>query len=66
MDVNHFKEVSDSLAGQLTADEQTLSSMAILSERLERLKQLSDKFDGVEFSPAVKKLAKSRGRVAVC
>lgn len=52
----HCQIVSQSLAGERLADEQTGMSMAILAERLERLKQSSGLFAGVMFSPYVQKM----------
>jgi hypothetical protein len=56
MDSNHYQIVAESLAGEKEIDEQTYASLAVLSERLERLKQLNDVFSGVAFSSAVEKL----------
>lgn len=65
MDSNHCEVVRESIAGKRTIDEQTLASLAILSERLERLKKLDKVFSAVEFSPAVKKLKTRNNRVFV-
>ena len=64
-DVNHFQVVAESLDGRRTVDEQTLVSLAILNERLERLKRFDAVFEGVRFSPAVEKLRRRRNAVAV-
>jgi hypothetical protein len=64
-DVDHFQVVAENLDGRRTVDEQTLASLAILSERLERLKRFDGIFDGVRFSPAVEKLRRRRNAVAV-
>ena len=64
-DVNHFQVVAESLDGRRTVDEQTLVSLAILNERLERLKRFDGVFEGVRFSPAVEKLRRRRNAVAV-
>ena len=64
-DVDHFQVVAENLDGRRTVDEQTLASLAILSERLERLKKFDGIFDGVRFSPAVEKLRLRRNAVAV-
>jgi hypothetical protein len=44
------------LAGERAVDEQTQAAMAILAERLERLKASSSLYAGISFSPDVKKL----------
>jgi hypothetical protein len=53
---NYCGIVNESLAGERAVDEQTLASLAILSERLERLKGLGDFFNKVDFSTHVKKI----------
>ncbi len=64
-DVNHHKIVKESLAGKRPVDEQTFASLAILNERLGRLKKVDIAFSDVGFSPSVKKL-KRKATVAVC
>ncbi len=49
-DSSHCRIVAESLAGQLEADEKTLASLAVLDDRLERLKKLGGAFSGVVFS----------------
>ena len=66
MDLNHFHIVADSLAGNREVDEQTLSSAAILSERLEQLKKSSELFSGISLSPQLSKLTSHKTAVAVC
>ncbi|MEJ2649182.1 MAG: hypothetical protein P8016_12350 [Sedimentisphaerales bacterium] len=46
-------------------DDHTFAAIAVLSERLERVKKLDDAFAGVSFSPAVQKLQSQRNRIAV-
>ncbi|MHC4430633.1 MAG: hypothetical protein ACYS14_10850 [Planctomycetota bacterium] len=46
-------------------DEQTLASLAILDERLERLKNLDEAFSGVAFSPEVEQLRDRSSAVPV-
>ena len=65
LDLNHCRIVRDSLAGGRAIDEQTFASLAILTERLERLKKLDKDFSNVAFSSAVKKLKGRRNAVAV-
>lgn len=52
----HYQIVGDSLTGERPVDEQTCASMAILADRLERLKHSSDLFAGVAFSPYVQRM----------
>jgi hypothetical protein len=66
MDSNHCQIVEQSLNGQRAADEETYSSLAVLSERLERVRKLGPAFGKIDFSPAVKGLAQSKNTVAVC
>ncbi len=58
--LNHHQVVSRSLAGQRPIDEQTFASLAVLSDRLSRLKKLDRLFSSIEFSQDVKTL---KGRV---
>jgi hypothetical protein len=60
--IDHHKIVRDTLAGHRAADEQTLASIAVLEERLDRLKMLGARFEGVGLAPAIKNLA---ARIAV-
>ncbi len=62
---NHYRIVAKSLARERDVDEQTLASLAILTERLERLKKTNKSFSRVTFSPAVKKLQNQKNKVAV-
>jgi hypothetical protein len=65
-DSNHCQVVRDSMVDQRAVDEQTFASLAVLSERLERLRKLDKAFYGVvEFSPAVKKLKAQNNKVLV-
>jgi hypothetical protein len=65
MDLNHCRIVEKGLTGERAVDEQTLASLEILAERLERLKKLDKTFSSIEFSSAVKKLKARRNAVAV-
>ncbi len=62
---NHCRIVRDSITGERAVDEQTFDSLTILAERLERLKNIDGIFGNVEFSPAVKKLARQKNALAV-
>jgi len=61
----HYRIVRESLSSRRTVDEQTFASLAILTERLERLKKFGKAFEGVRFSSAVEKLRKQNSAVAV-
>lgn len=52
----HFRVVGRSLSGARPVDEQTYASVAVLSERLERLKASSSLFAGIELSPDMEAL----------
>lgn len=54
----HCHVVSESLAGDRAADEQAYASLAVLTERLEALKQSSSLFADVQFSPYAERLAR--------
>ncbi len=47
------------------AIEDSLASLEVLNDRLERVKKLGGKFAGVEFSPAVEGLRKQSSSLAV-
>ena len=64
-DSNHCRIVAKSLAGERDVDEQTLASLAILTEKLERLKKRDKSFSRITFSPAVKKLRSQKKTVSV-
>lgn len=54
--MDNLRIVNEALAGERPVDERTHAAMAILAERLERLKQSSSLFADIAFSPHVKKL----------
>jgi hypothetical protein len=60
---DHCEVVKESLSGARNVDEQTLASVAVLNERLQRVKKMGQKFSIVEFSPAVKKLKSHSNKV---
>jgi hypothetical protein len=64
-DLNHCRIVQDSLASERPIDEQTFDSLAVLCERLERLKKVSKSCTNIEFSPAVEQLKSQGSTVAV-
>ena len=63
--LNHCQIVEESLNGKRAVDEQTFASLAVLNERLDRLKKIDRSFANVGFSPAVKKLKGQKAPVAV-
>ncbi len=65
-DSNHCQIVRESIAGERAVDEQTFASLAILTERLERLKKLDKSFSEIAFSSGVKRLKARKNAVAVC
>ncbi len=62
---NHCRVVRETLTGDRDIDEQTFTSLAVLNERLERLKELDVCFSKVKFSGAVEKLKSQRNMIAV-
>ena len=64
-DSNHCRIVAESLAGERPVDERTLASLAILEDRLERLKKLDEAFSDVAFSRAVGQLRSQSSTIAV-
>ncbi len=64
MESDHFQIVEMSINGRRAVDEQTLSSVAVLGERLARLKKTNKAFNKVGFSPAVKKLERHHKALA--
>ena len=64
-DSSHCQILERSITGERTVDEQTFASLAILTERLERLKKHGKGFSSISFSSAVKKLAKQKNAIAI-
>lgn len=62
MALDYCQVVSESITGKRAVDEDTFVSLAVLTERLERLRKLAKMFENVKFSPHVKKL-KSRENI---
>ena len=63
--LNHCRIVAESLGGQRAVDEYTFGSLAVLSDRLERLKGLGKEFANVGFSPEVENLMRRKEAMAV-
>jgi hypothetical protein len=59
----HCQVVGASLAGNRPVDEETYASVAVLNERLERLRRGGSLFAGIRFSPHVERLRR-RAEVA--
>ena len=64
-DSNHWRIVAESLSGRRETDEKTLAALAVLDERLQRLKKLGGAFSGVTFSEDVKKLRSHKYAVSI-
>jgi hypothetical protein len=63
---DHFKIVNDSLTGTSPINEETFSSVAVLAERLDKLKRSSDAFKDITFSPELEELAECEMISAIC
>ncbi len=63
--MDHIRIVNEALAGDRPVDEQAQAAVAILAERLQRLKQSSRLFAGITFSPHVKKLQRQAEALVV-
>ena len=63
--INHCRIVQAALAGEQPPDEKTLASLAVLNQRLKRLKKHGRSFSQISFSPAAERLARQRHAVAV-
>lgn len=64
-DSNHCQIVRDSIAGNRAVDEKTFASLAVLTERLQHLKNSDALFKDVTFSPDVRKLVGQKYQIAV-
>ena len=65
MDSDHCQVVAESLKGHREVDDHTFAALAVLSERLERLKKIDEAFSGVTFSPDVEQLQSQRRTASV-
>lgn len=63
---NHYRVVRRSVEGKTAVDERTMNSIAVLEERLRRLRKLDRIFNEVKFSAAVRKLMREGDRLLVC
>jgi hypothetical protein len=65
MDGSHYQIIARTLAGERPVDEQTHASMAVLTERMERLRSHGGLFTGIEFSPHVQRLRQRSEPISV-
>lgn len=65
MDGSNCQVVARTLAGERPVDEQTHAAVAILGERLGRLKEHGGLFAGLEFSPYVQRLRQRSEPISV-
>jgi hypothetical protein len=61
--MNHCEVVKGSMTGKRDIDEQTLTSVEVLNDRLERIKKLGQKYSRIEFSPDVRRLKSHSNRI---
>jgi hypothetical protein len=64
-DLDHCEIVVDSLTGARSTDEQTFTSIGILTDRLENIRKMHHMFMDIEFSPDAKALAEQEMKLAV-
>lgn len=62
---DHFKVIRETITSDREIDEQTFTSVAILAERLGRLKETNKVFSDISFSPDVAQLLRQQQKVAV-
>ena len=62
---NYFEVLKGSLTGEREVDQHTYVSMAVLSDRLERVKKLGKAFSGICFSDEVEQLSRKSSLLAV-
>jgi len=65
MCASEFQIIQDALAGRREADEHALAALAVLEERLERIRALGGGFSEVGFSSDVRKLRRNKSLAAV-
>lgn len=63
---DEFKVVRDGLSGTRPIDEDVMSSVAVLAERLKRLKKSNSIFAGISFSPQAEELACQEMMTTLC
>ncbi len=65
MCASEFQVIQDALAGRREADESALAALAVLEERLERIKARGGGFSDIGFSCEVGKLRRNKNLAAV-
>jgi hypothetical protein len=65
MESDYFGVLKESLTGEREVDQHTHISIAVLSDRLERVKKLGKAFSGICFSDSVKQLSRESSALAV-
>ena len=60
-----FQVLRESITGRRKVDEQTFTSLAVLEERLRRIKRLGGAFSRVDFSRVVKKMCAQKQPMTV-
>ena len=65
IETDHCQTVTKSLSGERSTDEQTFSSVAVLSNRLDQLKKMHRVFVDIEFSPEVQALSQQEIMLAL-
>ena len=63
MESNYCKIVAESLLGERAVDELTFDSLSILTERLNRLKEVDPVFSEITLSSDAKKLTRQKDAV---
>jgi hypothetical protein len=65
MSASEFQILNEAIAGHREVDEHALAAMAVLQDRLERIKSLGGKFSGIGFSSDVRKLQHNKSFAAI-
>ncbi len=65
MDSDYLDVLKGSLTGEREVDQQTYVSLAVLSDRLERVKKLGKAFSGICFSDEVEQLSRESSLLAI-
>jgi hypothetical protein len=65
MCASEFQIIQDALAGRREADENALAALAVLEERLERIRALGGGFSDIGFSSEVRKIRHKKSLTVV-
>lgn len=65
MDSNHWQILESTIAGRRPADEQSFDALAVLTERLRRVKKLGEPYASIGFSSHVERLKANKNPVTV-